>query len=859
MSTPLTRRQRRLLLTITLGAVFIAVAGIAIFFALRPEKAYKPGEQVDGLTSELSRGLPADRPRVTFKDVTREAGINFRHFSGDRSSQLPEDMGSGAAWGDYDGDGWPDLFLVNAVGSLDMTESEQQQSSARSVLYHNNQDGTFTDVTDQSGIALRVMGMGAEWGDYDNDGKLDLVISTFGTNVLYHNEGNGTFTDRSQASGIKGPGGFWSGVAWGDYDRDGFLDLYVTGYVKYKRPALQGASAHDDAENPTSINPSVYPPERNLLYHNNRNGTFTEVGAKAGVVGELGKSLEATWADFDDDGWPDLYVANDVSDNQLFQNQRNGTFKDISLAARVADYRGAMGLGVGDWDGDGDLDLFVTHWIAQENALYSNLSDRLRDKSGVSVQFGDEADRFGLGQIALDFVGFGTFFFDYDNDGRLDLFVANGHTFQRRDSTKLMVPETDQVFWNGGTDKGFYDLSKVSGLYFAEQHVGRGAAAADYDHDGDLDIIVVNNGGRAVLLRNDGGNAARWFAVQLEGRKSNRSAVGARVRIVSGGKAQIQEIGSQASYLSQNDLTAHFGLGADTIIDTLMVTWPSGAKDVQVQLAANQFVRLVEGEPTPVNASAAAMASTDTGRGFWIEFRTASSARVAGNLVEARNGYQRALASNPTHEDALYSLGNVSLELGEYANAESAWTRLVKVNPLSARAHSRLGDYFACIDRGAERDLVRAAAEYSQAKQINGEETGPILRLGEVAVLRGDLTGAAKHFDAVVGSHARSVEAQYLSGYAAWKQGRKSQALARFQAAAVLASEEPPAPIVAGEGDTKRKGGAPQLASTTRCRPLNNLIALPTAADVGGTTARMEASYRQLETQLTKLTPRNTQ
>lgn len=834
---------------------------------MRPEKTYKPGERVEGLTSELSRNLPADRPRVTFADVTREAGIEFQHFSGERSSQLPEDMGSGAAWGDYDGDGWPDLFLVNAVGSLDMSADAQQQSPARSVLYHNNRDGTFTDVTAQSGIALHIMGMGAEWGDYDNDGKLDLVVSAYGTNVLYHNEGNGTFTDRSQAVGISGPNGFWSGVAWGDYDRDGYLDLYVTGYIKYKRPALEGASAHDDAENPISINPSVYPPERNLLYHNNGNGTFTEVAAKAGVVGEMGKSLEGTWADFDDDGWPDLYVANDVSDNQLFHNQRNGTFKDISLAARVADYRGAMGLGVGDWDGDEDLDLFVTHWIAQENALYSNLRDRLRDTSGVPVQFGDEADRFGLGQIALDFVGFGTFFFDYDNDGRLDLFVANGHTFQRRDAPKLLVPETDQVFWNGGTDKGFFDLSKVSGSYFTEQHVGRGAAAADYDRDGDLDVVVVNNGGRAVLLRNDGGNAASWFEVQLEGRKSNRSAVGARLRIVAGGRAQIQEIGSQASYLSQNDLTAHFGLGSATMVDSLMVTWPSGTRGVHTQLASNQLVRLVEGESAPAGAGASANVSatssaaanivTDTGRGFWTEFRAASSLRVAGHLAEAHQAYRRALASNATHEDALYNFGNVSLELGEYADAESAWTRLAKVNPQSSRAHSRLGDYYVCVDRGTERDLAKAESEYLQATKLNGEETGPILRLGEVAVLRGDFAGAARHFDAVIGSHARSVEAQYLSGYAAWKQGRAAQALTRFRESAKLAGAEPPVHAVAGEGDTKRKGAAPALAATTRCRPLNDLIELPSGADANATAARMEVVYGQLDAQLTKLVPRN--
>jgi hypothetical protein len=592
----LPRRKRRLLLTAGAAVVFLAVAATSLLVALRPEPGYRPGEKTEGLTSELSRSLPPDYPRVTFVDATVQAGIRFQHFWGRRTSQLPEDMGSGVAWGDYNNDGRPDVFLVNLAGPITLTPEELRASPARCALYRNTGDGTFADVSLEAGIDLRVFGMGAAWGDYDNDGWRDLVVSTYGENVLYHSNGDGTFTDVTHKAGLGGKRGFWAGVAWSDYDRDGFLDLYVTGYVKYGRPSERLPQQYDDAENPASINPNAFPPERNLLYHNNRNGTFTEVAAQAGVRGDQGKSLGAAWADFDEDGLPDLYVANDVTDNQLFWNAGKGRFVDISHEAHVADYRSAMGLAVGDWDGDGHQDVFITHWIAQENALYQNVWP-LHANGGLGrqwLQFQDVADGYGVGQIALDFVGFATFFFDYDNDGKPDLFVANGHTFQRRDAPQLLVPQVSQLFWNRGVDQGFYDVSAAAGGYFRESHVGRGAALADYDRDGDLDVLAVNHGGPAVLLRNDGGNRNCWLQVKLEGRRSNRDAVGAKIRLVSGGMVQVREVGDQAPYLSQNDLTEHFGLGASETVDSLVISWPSGIRQVLTQVRSNQTLHVVE-------------------------------------------------------------------------------------------------------------------------------------------------------------------------------------------------------------------------------------------------------------------------
>ena len=601
MPHALSRRQRRMLTTATFSLIFVAAATAIVFVTTRSEPTYRPGEAVEGLTADLDRSVPGDYPRITFTDVTDRSGITFRHFSGHRTTQLPEDMGSGAAWADYDNDGWLDLFVVNQAGPLTLSADEVRSSSARSALYRNNGDGTFTDVSASAGIDYRSHGMGAAWGDYDNDGWPDLVVSSYGENELFRNNGDGTFERRSEQSGIGAYQGFWTGVSWGDFDRDGLLDLYVAGYVKYSDLGKMPPSLQYDVEAPPSLNPSAFAPERNLLYRNNGDGTFTEMAYQAGVANPRGRSLAAAWVDLDDDGWPDLYVANDVSDNALFRNLGNGLFEEVSLAARVADYRGAMGIAVGDWDGDADVDLFITHWIAQENALYNNMRTQRLELDlprSRTLQFMDEADRYGLGQIALDYVGWGTSFFDYDNDGSLDLFVVNGSTLQEDDDPRLLVGMRDQLFWNRNAEEGFYDVSAVSGQYFATESVGRGAAFGDYDNDGDTDVFVVNNGGRAVLLRNDGGNTNRWLKIRLEGRQSNRSAIGAKLRLVAGPTVQIREVGSQSSYLSQNSLIAHFGLGSRAQADTLEIVWPSGLREILTNVAADQTLHLVEGTST---------------------------------------------------------------------------------------------------------------------------------------------------------------------------------------------------------------------------------------------------------------------
>jgi hypothetical protein len=590
------RRKKLIILWSVAGGAVVVCAAVLLVLS-QSETTYTPGQGVEGITRKLERELPSDHPQIVFRDVAAQAGVHFQHFQGVRSTQLPEDMGSGAAWGDYDNDGWEDLFLCNIAGPV---SEEGSAPRARNRLFHNDGDGTFTDVTDEAGVGDSITAMGAAWGDFDSDGFLDLVVTGFGNLHLYRNNGNGTLSDVTRVAGMDSFEGFWTGASWSDYDRDGKIDLYVSAYVQYEyRPEdAERGTLQYQAVVPYTLNPSSYSPERNLLFHNNGDGTFTEQAEAAGVENASGRSLSASWTDFDDDGWPDLYVANDVSDNAMYRNLGNGRFDDVSHGAWVADYRGAMGLAVGDWDRDGDQDLFVSHWLAQENALYSNLKFAF-DTASVpdgEMRFMDVADMVGLGQIALDYIGWGAFFFDYDNDGRLDLFLVNGSTFQDPDDTSRLIPMRDQLFWNAGSDRGFYDVGAVSGEVFDQKHVARGAAFADYDHDGDLDVVVVNHGSAAHLLRNDGGNANRWISVAARSPSGNRFAIGAKVTIEAGGQTQQIQIGSQPSYLSQNPLRAHFGLGSAERVDRLVVIFPSGKRVEKTDIETNQTIEVREDE-----------------------------------------------------------------------------------------------------------------------------------------------------------------------------------------------------------------------------------------------------------------------
>ena len=580
------RRQKKIFGWFLLFVSIFLIASAAIW-VIQPGRNHSLD---DGLTSKLDRDLPDDLPDVQFQNISKEAGIHFKHFYGTRGSRITEDMGSGVVWIDYNSDGFQDLFIVNNSGPMDMPEKEFQASPATSKLYRNNGDGTFSDVTSQAGLDLRIHGMGTAWADIDNNGTIDCLVTGYNQLRLFSNNGDGTFREITKEAGLNGYKGFWAGTAWGDVNNDGYVDLYVTGYISYFE--IPNVNEIKNLHEPPSINPSVFDPIANLFFMNNGDGTFLEAAGEFGVDNPQGKGLEAAWIDLTGDHLPELYVTNDVSDNALFRNTGNLKFIDISYPAKAADYRGSMGLAVGDWNGDLDLDLFITHWIAQENAFYSNLWS---DEGNGMLFFRDEADKYGVGQSSLDYVGWGTFFFDMDNDTRLDLYVANGHTNQHTDQPEKMIGMRDLLYWNRNNEEGFYEIGETAGDYFGEEYVGRGAAYADFNNDGRLDLFVVNHNGPGILLENLTETQNNWLQVSLEGTTSNRSALGTKLRLHTEYGIQIRQVGVQSSYLSQNSLVQHFGLKKSQTVDSLIVEWPGGKAEHFFDIQANQIIKIVEG------------------------------------------------------------------------------------------------------------------------------------------------------------------------------------------------------------------------------------------------------------------------
>lgn len=538
-------------------------------------------------------------PAVQFRDVTLAAGIDFVHSHGSRSSLLPEDMGSGAGFADYDNDGDLDLYVVNNPGPLAIKITSQ---SPGNILYRNNGDGTFTDVTDKAKVGDRGHGMGCVFGDYDNDGDLDLYVTNFGRNVLYRNNGNGSFSDVTKAAGV-GDGRWGTGAVFGDYDGDGDLDLYVCNYVEYNLVTIvkmKSESKQAGISVPSALNPIAFEAQDNVLFRNDGDGTFSDVTAALGVEAEGGRSMQAVFTDFDLDGDLDLYVANDLTHNFVYENSGDGTFVDVSSESWAADFRGSMGLATGDYDGDGDLDLFISHWIDQENTLYRNLWVEGREiaktesNDAEPIRLIDESYSSLLAEISMKDIGWGTDFFDYDNDTDLDIFVANGSTFQYLEMPKFLIRQRDRLFRNEG-DGTFIEIADDTGVGALPSRVGRGVAFGDYDNDGDVDVFVVNNHDRPVLLRNDGGNRNAWIQVKLVGTVDNRDGVGSKVRVVAGDLTQIREVNAGASYMSFNSLTAEFGLGQESIVDLLEIVWPNGATERFSNVHVNQRVVVTQG------------------------------------------------------------------------------------------------------------------------------------------------------------------------------------------------------------------------------------------------------------------------
>jgi hypothetical protein len=521
-----------------------------------------------------------------FVVVSRDVGILFEHQNGrSPDKHLPETMGSGAVIWDYDNDGWPDIFIVNG-GSLVDAEIAAGASHA---LFRNNGDGTFADTTAAAGIDVTGFGMGACAADYDNDGWPDLYLTEVQADRLYRNTGDGRFADVTTRAGLGSE--LWSAsCAFGDYDKDGDVDLYVTHYVDW---SLENNKHCTNVEYRAYCHPDVYNPLPDVLYRNNGDGTFTDAGADAGLGALAGNGLGVAFADYDEDGWPDIYVANDSDPNFMLHNLGDGAFEEAALWAGVAvggegQPQAGMGTDMADVDGDGLVEVFVTNLDRETHSLYQNLGGGF---------FADVTVESGLARETLPFVGFGTAFFDFDNDTDLDLAIANGDVLDnvglfRDDAT---YEQRNLLLANDGTGR-FTDVGPVSGSGFALEKVSRALAVGDLDNDGDLDILVTNNGQTADVLRNEGGSRNNSLLVRVVGTESNRSGVGARLRLTLGDRILARDVKAGSSYLGQNDLRVHFGLGNSASADRLEVTWPSGTVDVVEHLDANQIVTLVEGQ-----------------------------------------------------------------------------------------------------------------------------------------------------------------------------------------------------------------------------------------------------------------------
>ena len=532
--------------------------------------------------------LLAQENNVIYTEQTDTAGIKFTHLNGmSEQKYLPETMGSGCLFFDYDNDGFLDIYLVNSGTSCANINESRTQLNEINRLYRNNGNGTFSDVTLKVGMDKNSgFGMGCISADYDNDGDQDVYLTNFGMNQLYRNNGDGTFTDVTKQAGVVNAK--WSvSASFGDYNLDGFLDLYVANYLDYNietaHPcSLEGVHIY--------CGPHEYPGAPDTLYRNNGDGTFTDVTARSGVMNS-GKGMGVLFTDYNNDGYPDIFVTNDAVEDYLYRNNRDGTFTDVALAAGIA-YNSegrataSMGIANGDYDNDGGLDLFVTNFSLEVNSLFHNDGDGFYTMTTFDV---------GLAEPSFSRLGFGTQFLDIDNNGTLDLLVANGHVWDNvsQITPSLSYRQTCQLFINNGEGK-YHDITSFAGTFFNSPVVARGTASGDYDNDGDIDILISCCGGSPVLLRNDSKAGNRWLKIKLTGTTGNRNGVGTKVYLKTNKTTYLREVTSGGSYASGNDYTLHFGLGSTETVDSIEIHWLGGNVQHLENVSTNRLIQIVE-------------------------------------------------------------------------------------------------------------------------------------------------------------------------------------------------------------------------------------------------------------------------
>jgi hypothetical protein len=570
--------------------LLIAFSGF-IFAQSAAQVSVNPAGKNSSIHTEKKSPEPkSTAPVPIFRDISSQAGLTASHISSAEKHYVIESMSGGIGLFDCDNDGKLDIVMVN--GST--VDRYKQGGDLLVTLWHQDADLKFTDITEKAGLTRKGWGMGVAVADFDNDGNLDLFVTGYGGNALYRNNGNCTFEDVTDKAGVRG-GGFSTGAAWADYDRDGNVDLFVSRYVHVDMndlPVFGSTKFCQFKGAPVQCGPWGMEGETDLLYHNRGDGTFEEVSKKAGVNDpEKYYGLGVTWGDYDNDGWPDLFVADDATPNHLYHNNHDGTFTDDAMVGGIAmnsegQALGSMGVTWGDYDHSGYLSMFITEFADQPNTLYHNLGPR---------GFEDVAMQSHLGQPSLPLVGWGTTFFDMDNDGWPDLFVANGHVYPQMDTVKGSAAYAEPMLLHRNLRNGtFEEVSKAAGIADMPLKSRRGAAFGDIANNGNIDIVVLNVGESPSLLLNTNKSPNHCVLFHLVGTKSNRAAIGARVTVQAGGMTQFDEVHGGSSYLSQNDLRLHFGLGPATKIDSIEVRWPTGKTDRFKNMAADKIYTIVE-------------------------------------------------------------------------------------------------------------------------------------------------------------------------------------------------------------------------------------------------------------------------
>jgi len=574
-----------LLVLVLLWLAASAVAQMGTSTPLSPKERAKAEEE------KKTTGQLANYPQLV--DITASTGIHFEHVSSPEARYIPESMSGGVALIDYDRDGWPDIYFTNSQ-TVDMALHNQK---SRSALYHNNHDGTFTDVTDKAGVGFPCWAFGASVGDYDNDGWPDLIVTCMHGVVLYRNNGDGTFSDVTKASGLGSDSGWATGATFGDYDNDGYVDLFVSHYVDFHLddlPVFGSSKSCKYLGLDVQCGPRGLKGLHDRLYHNNGDGTFTDISKKAAVDDpERRYGLTAIWSDFNNDGNLDLFVTNDSQANYLYQNDGKGKFEDVALTSGVAANEDGleqanMGVALGDFLHTGRLSLLLSHFDIEYAALYRN---------DGAMNFSDTSIASGIARGTQGYVGWGDAFVDFDNDGWLYFFLVNGHVYPQVDSlhrsTSYREPKLLFLNQHDGT---FRNVSRQVGQAMQQEQVSRGIAIGDLFNDGKIEAVVENLFGGPMILRPEGGPKNHWISFQLEGTKCNRLALNARVRAIAGDLVQLGEVLGGASYLSQHDLRIHFGLGNHARLDQAEVLWPDGRREVLTNLAADMFYVVREGE-----------------------------------------------------------------------------------------------------------------------------------------------------------------------------------------------------------------------------------------------------------------------